>query len=264
MVKVARKRQHPCGPPNRVRDKLRTWYAVGLGQRLLKAECVELDEVLCNLFGYHLVQVGAYADENLLRASRISHSVIVDVEAETLSRELRVRSLCGNVESLPVAGASVDVVVLHHTLEFSTDPYRVLREADRALVAEGHVVIVGFNPWSFWLPWRWLLRWRNTAPWCGRALGRARLKDWLSLLGFDMVYTRNYFFLPPFRHAGVLDRLGFLDHLGRRFWPFFGAGFVLVGRKRVTALTPIRPRWKPRRALLGSGVAEPQNRERSS
>ncbi len=261
MVKVARNRQPPCGPPGRVRDKLRTWYAVGLGRRMLDSECAQLDEVLCNLFGYHLIQVGAFADEDLLRASRVSHRAIIDVEASSLSQELRQRSLNGNVESLPIADASVDVVLLHHTLELSSDPYRVLRETDRVLVAEGHVVVLGFNPWSFWLPWRWLLRWRNTAPWCARGLSRARLKDWLSLLGFDVVYSRNYFFLPPLRHLGIINRLGWLDRLGRQIWPIFGAGFLLVGRKRVATLTPIKPRWKPRRALLGSGVIEPQNRE---
>lgn len=254
-------RKHPCGPPADVRAKVRTWYAVGLGRRVLDAELEELDGVLCNLFGYHLVQVGACADEDLLRATRISHAVVIDVDTDTLSAQLRDKGVCGRGEQLPLASGSVDVIVLHHTLEFAGDPHQVLREAERALVAEGHIVIAGFNPWSLWLPWRWLLRWRATSPWCARALGRVRLRDWLSLLGFDIVYTRSYFYLPPFRHAGLMNRLQFLNRLGRRFWPFFGAGFLLVGRKRVSTLTPIKPRWRPRRSLIGEGVAEPQNRE---
>ena len=261
MIKAPRKRVHGCGPLHAVRAKLRNWYAVGLGRRMLDAERAELDDVLCNLFGFHVVQVGVYADEYLLGATRISHRVLLDREALTLSAELQALALCGSAAALPLAAQSVDVVVLHHTLEFSTDPHQVLREIDRVLVPEGHVVIVGFNPWSCWLPWRWVLRWRKQPPWCGRALGSARLKDWLSLLGFDAVYCKNFFFRPPLRHPGFMDRLSLLESLGARLWPMFGAAFILVGRKRVIALTPIKPRWKPRRSLIPQGIAEPQNRE---
>jgi len=37
-----------------------------------------------------------------------------------------------------------------HTLEFTNDPHQVLREVDRVLIPEGHVVILAFNPWSLW------------------------------------------------------------------------------------------------------------------
>ena len=261
IIKSPRKRNHRCGPLHAVRAKLRNWYAVGLGRRVLDAERAELDSVLCNLFGFHLLQVGVYADEYLLGATRISHRIILDREAHTLSAELQALALGGSAGALPIASHSVDVVLLHHSLEFSADPHQVLREIDRVLVPEGHVVIVGFNPWSCWLPWRWVLRWRKQPPWCGRALGSARLKDWLSLLSFDVVYGKYFFFRPPLHHHGIMDRLTLLERLGARLWPVFGASFILVGRKRVIALTPIKPRWKPRRSLIPHGIAEPQSSE---
>ncbi len=42
--------------------------------------------------------------------------------------------------ALPFAAASLDLVVLPHTLEFSADPHAVLREVERVLVPEGRVV----------------------------------------------------------------------------------------------------------------------------
>lgn len=262
LIKSTRKPKHPCGPPEVIRAKLRNWYAVGLGRQFLDVERAELDSVLANLFGFHLLQVGAYADEYILAATRISHTVLLDYQAHTLSEALQKIAMRGSATALPIASQSVDVVVLHHSLEFSRDPHQVLREVDRVLVAEGHVVILGFNPWSFWLPWRWLLRWSQQPPWCGRALGRARLRDWLSLLGFDIVHSKNHFYRPPLQQAGIMDRLKFMDKLGARFWPRLGAGYLLVGRKKVIALTPIKPRWKPRRSLIPQGVVESQNRER--
>ena len=261
IIKPLRKRVHRCGPLHAVRAKLRQWYTVGVGRRVLDAERAELDKVLCNLFGFHVLQVGVYADEYILGATRITHRVILDREAHTLSPELLALALRGSATALPVASQSVDVVVLHHTLEFSADPHQVLREIDRVLVPEGHVVIIGFNPWSCWLPWRWILRWRKQPPWCGRALGSARLRDWLSLLGFDVVYGKYFFFRPPLRHPGIMDRLTLLETLGARLWPVFGAAFILVGCKRVIALTPIKPRWKPRRSLIPQGAVESQNRK---
>ena len=52
-------------------------------------------------------------------------------------------------------------VVLPHVLEFEANPHQVLRESERVLIGEGHVVILGFNPWSLWGLWRLLLAWRE-------------------------------------------------------------------------------------------------------
>ena len=44
------------------------------------------------------------------------------------------------------SNASLDLVVLPHTLELSVDPHMALREVERVLVPEGRVVIAGLNP----------------------------------------------------------------------------------------------------------------------
>lgn len=95
--------------------------------------------------------------------------------------------------------------------------------------------------------WRMVLCWRGRPPWCGRFISQARLNDWLRLLGFDIVESRRFFFRPPLSHKGMMRRLRFLDYIGRRWLPFFGAGYVVVARKRVATLTPIKSRWRPMR-----------------
>ena len=44
--------------------------------------------------------------------------------------------------------------------------------------------------------------------------------------------------------VGLMRHLNFLERSGGRWWPIFGAAYVLVARKRVSTLTPIRPRWR--------------------
>lgn len=241
------------------RRRLRAWYGQGLGQLLLEDERRELDCVLANLFGYYLLQVGSAMDAYLLESSRIRHQVILDDHwpAEPgCARPAQVTGLCGKPHGLPVQSDSVDVVLLPHTLEFAASSHEVLREVERVLVAEGHVVILGFNPWSLWGLWR-LLRRRRNAPWHGAFRGMYRIKDWLSLLGFDIVQAHSYFFRPPLQREVMMRRLQWFERLGRRWWPFLGGAYVIVAKKRVTTLTPIKPRWRPRRSLLQPDVVKP-------
>lgn len=223
---------------------LRHWYEHPLGQLLAADEQAELDRILPDLFGYHLLQVGFVA-HGLFSASRILHRTVM-TEA-SVSEQPQV-GLVGDPAALPVASCSLDALILHHALEFAADPRRVLREAERVLVGEGHIVILGFNPRSLWGMCRW---WRRRGmPWCGRFLSTARVKDWLNVLGFEIVSCRPVFFRPPYERPGVLRRLQFMERLGRRWWPFLGAAYVLVARKKVMSLTPIKPRWRPRRSRV--------------
>lgn len=228
------------------RRKLRAWYADPLGKTLLEAERAALEEVLPNLFGYHLVQVGALSPDDLLESSRINHKVVIDPDPELVPTP----GILGYPDGLPLTPGTIDVVLLPHTLEFEQAPHEVLREVERALIPEGHVVIVTFNPWSMWGLWRVALHRGRRAPWHGHYLGLTRIKDWLALLGFDTVHVSPVFFRPPLKGGSFMRRLRFMDRAGRRAWPIFAAVNIVVGKKRVATLTPIRPRWRPQRSLV--------------
>lgn len=240
------------------RNELRAWHLHGAGHLLLEAEFAQLDDVLQNLFGYHLLQVGRPYDQDLLVSSRISHRMVLDDDIQRGdSLETVLRSA---LDQLPLASDSIDVIVLPHALEFEPDPHRVLREVERVLIAEGHVVLLGLNPWSLWGAVRWLRRHRGAPPWCGRFLGLMRIKDWLALLGFDIILTRQYFFRPPLQQEGVMRKLLFMEKVGARLWPRLSGAYLIVAKKRVTTLTPIKLRQKPRRSSLMPTPAKPCTR----
>ncbi len=56
-------------------------------------------------------------------------------------------------ENIPLASDSIDVVVLPHVFEYSNNPHRLLRELDRILIDDGHLVILGINRFSLWGLW---------------------------------------------------------------------------------------------------------------
>ncbi len=239
---------------NEIRQRLRDWYTRFMGRTLLDMERDQLAGVLTTVFGYHAIQVGCLLGDDLLALTRITHRVVMDPDP--------TENICTQVyaypDALPVMSDSVDLVILPHTLEFERMPHEILREADRVLIPEGHVVILGFNPWSFWGLRRLFTLWRQQPgpPWCGHFLSMTRTKDWLALLGFDVIHCSQFFYRPPIQHEPTMRRLRFMEKLGARFWPRFGGAYLLVARKRVVALTPIKPRWRPRRALVGD-LAEP-------
>ena len=244
---------YQCTDPEAARVQLHSWYREPLGQQLLLQEREILAQLLPGLFGYHLLQLGDLPGEDILAASRISHRMVLADRKGEDGHDY----LLGRADQLPVASDSLDLVVAPHLLEYERQPHQVLREVERVLIPEGHLVLLCFNPWGLFGLRRMLQGRRDEAvPWSGHFYTPLRLKDWLSLLGFDTVLTRHYFYRPPLQHASSMARLSRMDDWGQRFWPPFGGAYVLVAKKRVATLTPIKPRWRATRRFISVSVTE--------
>ncbi|MCL2875619.1 MAG: methyltransferase domain-containing protein [Betaproteobacteria bacterium] len=234
-----------------------SWLRTPLGEYLLAWEQARLDAMLADIFGYNALQVG-FAEADLLRASRMPLHVCIARVAQNgkTGANARLTVVC-DAEALPFAGASLDLVVLAHELEFSATPHQLLREAGRVLVAEGSVVICGFNPYSLWGFRRFT---QGQWPWCGRYLSAARVRDWLTVLGFEVKSSQFGCYMPPVESPEWLGRWKWLDHVGRRCWPVCGAVWILHGIKRVHGARLIQPNWREKsaRARNLSAVARKQ------
>jgi len=221
---------------NATPEALAAWFETPLGRYLVERERAYFDRTIVDLFGFHALQLGL-AQYDLMRASRIPSRWRVGVSGAV--------DLRADFGDLPIAANSVDLVLLPHVLEFHPDPHQILREIVRVLVPEGRLVIAGFNPWSLWGAKRWMPRARRELPWCGRFVTLPRLKDWLSLLSFDIASGRMNGYLPPFSQDKWLRRFGFMDAAGDRWWPFGGGVYFLEAVKRVRGMRLIVPKWGP-------------------
>jgi len=235
-----------------------SWLGSGLGQAVLQAESELMSEALDDVFGWELLQLGTWGPSaKLLAGCRTRrHAVISNRRAGSADADIAAR-----LSQLPISNASVDAVVLPHTLEFETDPYAVVREADRVLAGEGQLVILGFRPFSLW-GFRSRAISRGYPPGLKRMLGARRIADWLELLGYDVSLTRNYLFAPPW--GGSAPRVGEPSALLRRGWfkPWPAGAYLIKARKRVYTLTPIRP--KLQRAQPIGGLVKPTTPRQSS
>jgi SAM-dependent methyltransferase len=228
-----------------------SWLQTPLGNYLVAWEQARLDAMLADIFGYNALQVGL-SEIDLLRASRIPLHVCAARVARNgesgASASSCLTVLCDEA-ALPFARASLDLVVLAHELEFSSTPHQLLREAERVLVAEGSVVICGFNPYSLWGCRR---RARDRWPWCGRYLSAPKVRDWLTVLGFEVQSSQLGCYVPAVESPEWLRRWKWLDPVGRRCWPICGAAWILHGIKRVHGARLIQPNWREKRARVKS------------
>ena len=126
-------------PAAAVSTTLADWFAAPLGNYLLTREHAWFDRTVADIFGYHAIQIGL-PEYAFLAQSRIATRWTVDYDAPAQLR--------ADPHWLPFAENALDLIVLPHALEFTTEPHQLLREAYRTLRPEGQIVISGFNPFS--------------------------------------------------------------------------------------------------------------------
>jgi len=224
---------------------LASWWQSATGQNLLSAESELLGEALEDVFGWELLQIGEWGrGRELLARSRTRRQTIVSTDVHAGSADV-----IGRPSQLPVTGDTVDAVILPHTLEFAADPYAIVREVDRVLAAEGHLLILGFRPFSLW-GLRARLSRAGFPPGLRRLLSARRVREWLVLLGYEIVAEERYLYRTPW-NRGTSGSPGIERILRRGLFNIFPAGaWWLKARKRVYSMTPIRPRFRDKTSVI--------------
>jgi len=228
------------------------WFSTSLGKRVLKTETAIIEQLLPGFFGYHLLQLSVQA-QPLYESSPIRHKF--SLSSALYNGET---SVIANPDLLPFEEDSLDVVLLHHLLDFQDSPQNLLREVTRVARPMGQVVIVGFNPFSLWGMWKPIGALRHRQPWEGKFISPGRLMDWLTLLNFKIDRAQySIYGLPYNRNEEDLTLDDYSQGLSRNpNWPF-GAIYVIVARKQVGTMTPIKPVWKKNRSLGKLSVVRP-------
>jgi SAM-dependent methyltransferase len=187
-----------------------------------------LEAELARLFGGYLVHYGPGVQ--VPTAAQIQRSVRVGAPFSGVE-------IACEEQAWPLGEHAADVVVLQHGLDFSLSPHGLLREAARSVRPGGHLLIVGINPWSAWGLRHLLAR---DALRQARCIAPARVSDWLRLLGFALEKRRFGCYRPPLAANRWQSRLAGLEPLGNA-WQMPGGGFyLLVARKLVVGLRPLR------------------------
>ncbi|NQY88610.1 MAG: methyltransferase domain-containing protein [Colwellia sp.] len=221
----------------------KSWQELPNGNIVLSA----IEEILTpwweKFFGYHLLKVGALSNEISTQNSPIKHQISCCVTRTVGQGQA---DIIGELDDLPLLEHSVDVCLLSHALEFSLDPHHVIREANRVIIPNGYLIITGFNPLSLAgfnraVPYR-----RKQPPWNEHFFSPMRVKDWLHLMGYEILSDERTV------HSSLAGKMS--EHLVANYWrqfasnyfTSFGSVYVIIAKKRVLPLTPIKPKWQIR------------------
>jgi SAM-dependent methyltransferase len=215
---------------------LADWLATPLGRYVVEREQAYFDQTVADIFGYYALQIGL-PEQNCLAQSRIPSRWRLDYDPPA--------EILADPHWLPFPENSIDLIVMPHALEFTDDPHLMLREAYRVIRPEGQIVIAGFNPFSLFGAKRYFGR-QQVPPWNGNFIALYRMKDWLTLLGFDVVGGRLDCYVPPFAREKWLARTGFFERAGDRWWPIGGGVYFLRATKHVQGMRVITPAWQRR------------------
>ncbi|PRX30255.1 methyltransferase family protein [Paraburkholderia sp. BL18I3N2] len=264
------------------------WTDSPPGRYVLEWEQTQLDRVVSDVFGYHALQLGL-PQLDALRENRMPcRGLVLDAASGAsapyayprgagraangnrngLNNSTAQGGLVGlpapagrsavwcDLLDLPFEAQSVDLIVMPHTLEFTSDPHRLLREAERVLMPEGQLIILGFNSLSLWGARQSVgkMTGRPFVPAAVDLIAFTRLKDWIKLLGFDLERGRFGCYRPPLGSEQWLARYGFMEAAGDRWWPIFGATYMIKAIKRVRGMRLVGP-LKVKKPVLAAGLA---------
>jgi len=225
----------------------KSWQDLPNGSTILSTIEAALQPWWQKFFGYHLLKVGALSHEISCGSSPIKHQVSCCFSRSPANTHGDCKAdIIGELDDLPILEHSVDVCLLSHALEFSLDPHHVIREANRVIIPNGYLIITGFNPLSLAglnraIPYR-----RKQNPWNEHFFSPMRVKDWLHLMGFEILTDER------FLHSSLAGTMS--EHVLAKVWRKFasnyltslGSVYIIIAKKRVLPLTPIKPKWQIR------------------
>lgn len=221
------------------------WFQSPLGQALLADQMACVDTHVEGLEGARQLHIGLSPSLPLASASDFHQRIVATPYWQP---DLPKGVLVCDPDELPFPEGTMDLVILHHSADFSAWPHQVLREATRVLRGGGQLILMGFNPLSSWGVRKLLSRHRH-GPWGGRFMLRRRMEDWLSLLDCVVERSGSYFFRLPLQNPRSMRRLEVMESAGAQAMLPVGAYYCILATKRVWAPVARRRAWVPAKVI---------------
>lgn len=224
-----------------LQEQLEDFYQSKFGRTLYERETLELSKQLSDCFGYFLVQLGGVQNLSCLESSPIAYHFRC-TEEPNFSTHAHFH---GDFDGLPLLPKSIDMIFMPHTLEISQSPDAVIQEASTALIPEGLMIIIGFNPLSlFGLAKLIKGDILKKHPLNIKLIRIGRLRRWLEEANCDIDELRTFYFMPPEEEPKEGKMKEIFEILGKSAWSSSGGCYIVVARKRIANFTPVKERWR--------------------
>ena len=174
-------------------EGIRRWLGTDFGRYLLSRERRILRQKCSNLPGYRMLRLGLSQDSETLDCFDHIHRFSMHPSEFTAGH-----AAIADYMELPLMSETIDVVLLHHALEFSPSPKAVLAEAGRVVMPGGHLILCMLNPYGPMGLLKFPMQLLAQQPQYNfHNLRMGRVIDWLSLLNFHVVEIEHGAYNPP-------------------------------------------------------------------
>lgn len=205
------------------------WLKTDFGRYLLRQERRILRDKCSNLPGYRMLRLGLSEDSETLDCFNHIHCFSMHP-----SERKAGHGAISDYMELPLMSETLDAVLLHHALEFSTSPKAVLAEASRVVMPGGHMVLCMLNPYGPMGLIKFPMQLFSKQPqYRFHNLRISRLIDWLSLLNFHVVQIEHGAYSPPVDVPGCVEHNNLWERACKKIRFPLGNVYMIHAVKRV-------------------------------
>lgn len=233
---------------------LRAFYGERLGLVARRLICRQLKARWPSVAGESLVGIG-YATPYLGPLGEGAERVMAFMPASqgvvNWPREGPNATALVAEDCLPLPDASVDRVLVIHSLEVAGDASEQLREIWRVLAPGGRLMLVVPNRAGIWA------RLEATPFGYGRPFGRGQLTTLLREAMFSPLGWSEALAMPPFRHRWWVHSGTGWERIGRAVWPAFAGVLIVEATKQLHQRAPVQKKRVRLRPALQPVLAPP-------
>jgi SAM-dependent methyltransferase len=205
---------------------LNKWFKTPLGATVGLEFARDLKKSNDFVRGEILVQLGSCGTNEWLNHLYFQHTWIASPFSLKDNKHLEC-----SLNQLPFPRNSVDCIIAPLTLESFPNSITLLDEIDRVLKPMGHVVFLGINPWSIW----------GAAVKCGflncyndrtiKMRSPIYLNRTFTQRGYRQCLLSNMCYFLPINKQLVINKLLFLDEVGKMIWPLPSGVYCYIAQK---------------------------------
>lgn len=211
----------------------------------LNLENKQLSRLLTNYQGRHLLLLSNHVLSSLA-CSPIQHKIrISQTPISAADSTMDCTFLQSNYFNLPFASDSINLVILHHSLESDENAKHILSEAWRVLTPNGHLILLGVNPTSLW-GLNKILSSNNTPYFNKYSPTITTVCRWIHLLSGEICHIESFFFRPPLTSrfgTWLFERLFWLEQVSPWLFPYLGGIYLIIAQKYELRLHRLRIAW---------------------
>ncbi|MBT5406120.1 MAG: methyltransferase domain-containing protein [Gammaproteobacteria bacterium] len=206
------------------------WYRKSVNQPFKKTINDQIPEIKKHVSGNHVLYIGLSEFKKKFESDKYLSFIAID--------EITSSDNITDSKRLPFEDNSHDVIVIIHALDYTANPYELIREIDRIGTDDANVTLIGFNKFSLWGLVKPLMD-KMSPPWFLNFHSLYNIREWFKVLGYDSSLIKTAAFIP-ISSKSISRYISKIRFLQKIFASNLGGLYFLVFDKKMIPLTPIK------------------------